>query len=66
MNDFANLNNLGLRAKVNEITATLVEDFAQYGVPEASVEALIALNDAYSESIMVAIAAEANSRAMAG
>ncbi|MBL8061089.1 MAG: fibronectin type III domain-containing protein [Chthonomonas sp.] len=65
MNDFANLNNLGLRAKVSEITETLIDDHAQYGVPEAIVDLLVSLNEAYSESIMVAVAAEANSRAMA-
>lgn len=65
MNDFASLNNLKLRAKVREIAATLIEDYAQYGVTEESIEALIALNDAYSASILVATAAEANSRAMA-
>lgn len=62
MNNYGNLSDLNLHGRVAEITSNLIEEYARYGVTEADVEALSALNEQFSGSIQIAATAASNAK----
>jgi len=63
LNNYGQLSDLDLHAKVAEITSTLIEDYLQYGVTEDSVEALSSLNETFAGDIENSATAYANAKA---
>lgn len=63
MNNDGQLSDYDLHAKVAEISSMLIEDCLQYGVTEASVEALSTMNEAFSGNMQNAQIAQANAKA---
>ena len=57
MNDFARLSDLDLHYRIAEITSTLIENYAEYGLTQESVEALITLNEGFASDLGNAAAA---------